>query len=143
MVDVHSVLLVPSPEHVKALLCCGPCGARPPMAHRAVRPMGADFEMFWCGAQPTETPWGTGFALVLAWEGETVPEGMDRVTCCVEKKGQMVDSEHEKHNNLFAANWIHQANFSDLNNKKSGVPALLLQFGTLVFLDANGKEIQP
>lgn len=68
--DIRGVILVPAAGDPLGLLREGPCGARPPTACRAVPGEGW---LPWCGDRVT-----CARALVLAWDGEPVAEGLDR-----------------------------------------------------------------
>lgn len=63
---MKAILLIPTPEWSEKLLREGPCGAAPPRAH-------VDATNHWRAVER-----GPGIALVLAWNGKVVPEGMDR-----------------------------------------------------------------
>ena len=84
MSKVHAVLLVPAEGAPHGLLREGPCGARPPMAVRwhpdVLHTMPLDGEWHEGGA-PGKADRIT--ALVLAWNGEPVAEGMDRLARCL------------------------------------------------------------
>jgi hypothetical protein len=78
MTDIKGILLVPEEGDPHGLLKLGPCGARPPMAFvwkpsylRLPQPEGR--WIAWSTTWPKP-----GEALVLAWDGEPVAEGMDR-----------------------------------------------------------------
>ena len=86
----HAILLVPTEGDPHGLLKWGLCGARPPVAWHGVcphhGPVGAWREdclhgiccTTWGG--PTRCPRHVlkKQALVLAWEGQSIPEGLDR-----------------------------------------------------------------
>jgi len=82
--DIAAILLVPRDEDPHGLLREGPCGARPPMAYRPYNergrthyprwvPFTSDYEVM------ESPPFG---ALVLAYQGEVVVEGCDRLDWC-------------------------------------------------------------
>jgi len=94
--DVRAVLLAPAEGDPLKLLAGGPCGARPPIATQWECQWGHPYD--WCASGPTEgevpcahpdhpdhptAPKPLGVfrrhrALVLAWDGELVDEGIDR-----------------------------------------------------------------
>lgn len=76
--DIAAILLVPYPDWVLALLAAGPCGSLSPAAFR----YGPSF------------PWSAGrhdlaaeHALVLAWDGDPLPEGVHRLMMAL--RGQL------------------------------------------------------
>lgn len=82
--DIQGILLKPAPGDPHGLLKEGPCGARPPMAGKHD---GYWYEYESDGAlglvveQPDghwDSPEPDARALVLAWDGKPVAEGMDR-----------------------------------------------------------------
>jgi len=117
MSKVHAVLLIPEDGDPHNLLKEGPCGARPPMAS----PYEGKFEAHtsdWAPCWPGET------ALVLAWDGEPVAEGLDRLSRAIRGHGwlmQMEDSAPAK-----VATWAL---------------SVARGTGTLVLLDADGREV--
>lgn len=66
------ILLIPAPAYRDALLRDGPCAAAPPKAYRCGR---GNWLHTGCAILPTTAPRD---ALVLAWDGQPVPEGVDR-----------------------------------------------------------------
>jgi len=117
MPDIRAVLLVPEEGDPYGLLREGPCGARPPIAVDFGSPVG------WLGG--IHKPGGflrvLRRALVLAWDGEVVPEGMDRM--------------------VRALGWPAFA--------QCGSPEIMWwtwrpfidHLGTIVLLDADGREV--
>lgn len=75
---IAAILILPADDE-PGLLATGPCGARPPTAYVAYR----DGKRFgpW-----RESGWAMdvedGDALVLAWGGDWLPEGIDRARRC-------------------------------------------------------------
>ena len=78
---IRHVLVIPAEGDPRKLLEEGPCGTRPPAAflrdgvwvpHGPVFPANRGDTLY--------TAIEKGDALVLAWEGESVPEGCDRIT---------------------------------------------------------------
>jgi len=128
-----AVLLVPEEGDPHGLLSEGPCGAKVPM-------------MWQCTCGPRWMPCGSrkyscaqcrsqgfpGKALVLAWEGKAVPEGLDRADRVL----------HVPH-----GHWFHLVIASILRGDHRGWPpfgALASgRFGTILLLDAKGREITP
>ena len=119
---IHGILLIPNAEH-RVLLDDGPCGAMPPLACRAA------VEEPWrpfCGMAEFCT-----VALVLAWEGEVVPIG-----CCVL---DLHDTGHPAHQ-AEALVWLAFNNDpADAGPDWGDVEHL----GRVVFVDAEGQEVQP
>ena len=114
MSKIHAVLLVPEPNDPHGLLAEGPCGARPPIAYIPNR--GWKWRE---GPCPEEFP--TGRALVLRWGGEPVPEGMDRAA--------------RRHPKYTGAAWA--------SSRALGREMKRLGYGTLILLDAEGREAAP
>jgi len=145
---VHAVLLVPEPGGPHGLLKEGPCGARPPLALRRTYPR-VVHEESWedttcpvarcaaCGQPwPCDTPgrveseghvrWKpcnrhstVAHALVLRWGGKPVAEGMDRAA--------------RMHPEYTGAAWA--------SSRALGREMERLGYGTLVLLDAEGREV--
>lgn len=78
MADIAAVILIPAKGDPHGLLRIGPCGAMPPMASKVWQRdvWAADPDPPWEAGQPPRG-WGQR-ALVLAWEGEPVAEGIAR-----------------------------------------------------------------
>jgi hypothetical protein len=77
------VLLVPAPDDPHGLLREGLCGARPPLAIRLTVPCDLHVASLRCmdwraTIRSCDTGLSSERALVLAWDGEPVPEGCDR-----------------------------------------------------------------
>ena len=162
MSKVHAVLLVPEKGDPHELLREGPCGARPPMAVRRTYPRVVHESNEWgdptyngekceaCGQPwPCETPgkveseghvrWQPGNrhttvadALVLAWGGKPVPEGMDRAARRWEAATESSDRSLQEYD-LW---WCRMVHAIDLGHEcqRSSV-------GTVVLIDADGKEV--
>jgi len=120
MSKIKHVLLIPEAGNPHGLLQEGPCGARPPMAS----PYEGKFEAHtsdWAPCWPGET------ALVLAWDGEPVAEGLDRLG-----RAENVTREWVSKVVGFALGWwpddVDALTDPDLP-------------GTLVLLDAEGREV--
>ncbi|NDC89397.1 MAG: hypothetical protein EB075_11455 [Bacteroidetes bacterium] len=160
MSEVHAVLLVPEQGDPHGLLADGPCGARPPMAIRRTYPRVVHESNEWgdptyngekceaCGQSwPCETPgkveseghvrWQPGNrhttvpdALVLAWGGKAVPEGMDRLGRSPGK---------------CETGWVREVVAVHLGQRPDDSDALTDPDlpGTLVLLDAEGREAAP
>ncbi len=133
--SVHAILLVPAEGDPLGLLAEGPCGARPPMAMRGVCPhhgrgpwWDEDFAGEWCAT------WGGDEhcnwhitrerALVLAWDGTPVAEGLDRADRCF----TLTPRAHE--------DWV-------IGVLRGAVPWGYAQKATVVLLDEHGKEVKP
>jgi len=124
--DIAAVLLVPAAGDPLGLLREGPCGARPPMVARW------DHEDTWTHGyhgrsySPRDAVPSVRFALALAWDGAPVAEAIDRW-------------------------WRSPGNDVETDLAAEAVARLLLQGGdlgtfdpggTLVLLDADGREVQ-
>ena len=153
---VHAVLLVPEKGDPHELLAWGPCGARPPMAVRRTYPRVVHESNEWgdptyngekceaCGQPwPCDTPgkveseghvrWQPGNrhttvpdALVLAWGGKPVAEGLDRAYRCAGHHGAGTDG-HNPFMGVLAQRGEWLASSMDC---------------TLVLLDAEGREVR-
>jgi hypothetical protein len=112
---VHAILLIPGPGH-EALLADGPCGARPPTVweHRGT----------WGRVRLRGKP--KRLALVLAWEGDAVPEGMDRAN---RARGRSPETTNH-YPVIFGS-----ARALGTNCEASGI-------GTIVLLDSEGREVE-
>lgn len=115
--EVSAVLLVPHPGDELGLLAEGPCGARPPVARK--KPGHSD----WLPGHAVKPGWspgprGTLTALVLAWDGKPVAEGLDR-----------------------AGHWFPGISLG--NVVADGQLCARQGLGTLILLDADGREITP
>lgn len=154
MSEIKAVLLIPEEGDPHKLLKKGPCGARPPMAVRRTYPRIVHESNEWgdstyngelcraCGQPwPCETPgkveseghvrWKPGNrhttvpdALVLAWDGEPVAEGLDRLSRAIRGHGWLMQRE-----DFALAILPHRA------------LSVARDTGTLVLLDAEGREV--
>lgn len=85
---IRHVLLIPAPGNPGGLLREGPCGARPPAAHRGGRCVSHEECLIRHAGDSTQPAAGCNLsdfrrALVLAWDGEPVDEGCDRAVRAV------------------------------------------------------------
>lgn len=120
MTDPCAVLIEPKDGDPLGLLAEGPCGARPPTASKAAgAAVGFPYESH---------PWRPGVsgassrrALVLAWNGKPVADGLDRLSRAVGW-------------NPLDTNQINWWPMEDIALAAS-------KFGTVVLLDAEGQEI--
>ena len=114
MSEIKHILLVPEKGDPHGLLAEGPCGARPPIAYIPNR-----------GWKWTEGPcaeeFPNGRALVLKWGGTPVAEGMDRAA--------RVDPHYR------GEAWA--------SSRALGREMERLGYGTLVLIDAEGREVIP
>lgn len=134
---IAAILLVPHPEHVDALLHCGVCGARPPMAQ---------FDHFlheWTPLDEKGRRWMADSAqpkaLVLAYKGKPVREGVDRAQAV---RDEAVGAQRDGGIHFYVERlFIDQLNpdiFStDHIMKACG------SLGAIVCVDSDGKEIAP
>ncbi len=115
---VASVLLKPTDGDPHGLLARGLCGSCPPYAWRLE---GAK----WNAGQGTGPVLTDGDALVLAWEGAPVPEGSDRAARC--------------------ADVVPSALLNRILSVLEGypMPRAVADLGTLLYLDAEGREVTP
>lgn len=128
--DTQAILFVPEKGDPLGLLADGVCGARPPMALRWTDAT----NVYWgaCGsADVPQTPscriYDPGEALVLAWGGKPVPEGMDRLGRSPGRCG---------------TGWVREVVLVHLGQRPDDSDALTDPDlpGTLVLLDAEGRE---
>ncbi len=127
--QIHNVLLIPAEGDPLGLLAEGPCGARPPAArHKRGH---ADWLPGWHpkGIPGHEPQWSTRFALVLAWDGQPVAEGLDRFWRCWNGSGYYAFKELGPTPEVWL---VHIA-----------VDAEVSCSGTVVLVDAQGQEVQP
>lgn len=128
MSRVVCVLLVPAAGDPLGLLAEGPCGARPPRAALDWRDHG---HRRWRDASDPRYDWppGTPLALVLAWDGEVVPEGVDRLYRSVDWRPPRCRQIHS------------------IDRLLSGLSHASAEpghwGGTLVLLDEAGREVAP
>lgn len=137
MSEVKAVLLIPEEGDPRGLLEGGPCGAQPPIAQeyadglRSWWQSGDDdrhAEHWRSRTTPRSWAYRTGRrALVLAWDGGPVAEGLDRLG-----RAENVTREWVSKVVGFALGWwpddVDALTDPDLP-------------GTLVFLDAEGREV--
>jgi len=158
----YAVLLVPEKGDPHELLTYGPCGSRPPMAVRRTYPRVVHESNKWgdptyngekCVAcdqpWPCDTPskveskghvrWQPGNrhttvadALVLAWGGKSVPEGMDRAA----RRWEAATESNDRSLQEYDLWWTQKVHAIDL-----GSECQRFGIGTVVLLDATGKEI--
>jgi len=120
---VYAVLLVPAEGDPHGLLREGMCGARPPLAWMN----GPRWVFGWASERAHVR------ALVLAWGGKPVPEGLDRATAAATATPQW---------------WVDHPALSDRRWHTHEIvewvgPALAALCGcTLVLLDADGREVK-
>ena len=121
MTDIKGILLIPEEGDPRGLLKLGPCDARPPMAFvwdgRYLRLPEDDGR--WQACCPS---WPKpGDALVLAWDGDAVVEGLDRAS------RTFYGGRSPWCGNGFNVILVHRAMWESL--------------GTLVLIDAEGREV--
>lgn len=128
MSEIKAVLLVPpkGDGDPHGLLREGPCGARPPTAYIPNR--GWKWK-----AGPCAEEYPLRRALVLAWEGKPVPEGMDRAARCWEA----VTEESSRGLQAYDRWWCSLVDAFCLAHecRRHGL-------GTVVLLDAEGREVE-
>jgi len=135
MSKIHAVLLVPEDGDPHGLLKEGVCGARAPIMARAEAFVDIDIwvDTGWCRDWTVEE-WHQRKqqrALVLAWDGEPVVEGIDRMNRCRKRTPVGHIPKHLPVSlpaELFGA-WL---------------PAMLAAdqgLGTIILLDAEGREV--
>lgn len=135
---IHAVLLVPTDGDPLGLLRSGPCGARPPVVAEAgiASSDSGDVDLDserWAMTHLgwRDVPWAhteehpeCRRALVLAWGGAPVAEGMDRL-------GRSMNSK------------VLVFTGSMLACRVRGGTAHRRGLGVLVLLDADGREVSP
>jgi len=150
--EIAAVLLVPTDDDPHGLLAQGPCGARPPNAERIVHAKGevnsreggtytgcTGCKELWPCSKSGTTQWVKGNdlwlndrdALVLAWEGKPVVEGLTRAT--------MALAEFVSNDEKMILVW-HGATMDDVMHMRSA--CLAEGLGTLVLLDVDGREVE-
>lgn len=137
MSEIKAVLLVPAEDDPHGLLREGPCGARPPMAYLYKRAWAP------CTARGAHS-FDKRRALVLAWGGQTVVEGMDRLDWCRHRgwgrpgRGQSANYV-PAHDDVPDTLWRAYENgwLAAHGGDHKGIPGI----GTLVLLDAEGREV--
>lgn len=82
---VAAVLLVPTEAHRGALIGDGPCGSRAPVALQSAIEPYPWMPTSRSRPRPTTkwTNWYTHGALVLAWDGKPVPDGLARLAALI------------------------------------------------------------
>ena len=121
MAEITTILLVPAEGDPKGLLAEGLWGARPPVA---VRAGGKWVPITQVVCQPWSMfNWEDGSrALVLAYDGKPVPEGLDRVL--------RAHGAHPRHD------------YSDIGALAHAKAAGAARMGTLICLDSDGNEVK-
>jgi hypothetical protein len=128
MTSTSAILLIPAEGDPKGLLAGGPCGARPPLAGRHA---GHWYEYEEDGAlalavQGDDGHWAEpacdAVALVLAWNGEPVAAGVDRAWRAFE-----------------GSPYLGQGLAILLRSLRDWPDTR----GTIVLVDADGKELTP
>lgn len=132
---IAAILLIPAEGDPLGLLKEGPCGARPPMTYDHMHKHGA---LCWnptCGRARHLMREGRR-ALVLAWDGEPVAEGLDRA--------RRVARSLRQSGALHLKPWVW-ANIDDIDIHIRSIPEvfglLAAYLGTLVLLDSEGREV--
>ncbi len=138
MSEIKAILLIPAKGDPHNLLKEGPCGARPPTAAFWMCRQGHQEHGTWMGIaggcphpdhegrlRPLRI--GTGLsALVLAWDGQPVAEGLDRA------------------NRVWVGRWCGLLHEWTMGNVREYGAAVVIHLGggTLVLLDAEGREVK-
>jgi hypothetical protein len=120
MSEIKAILLVPAEDDPHGLLAEGPCGARPPLAcWDGERWRSWTDNGWWWPVVPGRR------ALVLAWGGKTVAEGLDRA------------------NRVWVGRWCGYLLDWSVDDVREYGAALVIHLGggTLVLLDAEGREV--
>ena len=123
MPEIKAILLVPAEGDPNGLLKEGPCGARPPFA---VRWMSRSISLIpeWRAGPSGGLRGSNPRALVLAWDGKTVREGCYRAADALDHAPSAVPGAIECA--LEDGLILHS----------------IAELGTIVLLDADGKEIK-
>lgn len=132
MSEIKAILIVPKKGDPHGLLKEGPCGARPPMAVE-----GNEGWRAWPW-YPSTTPPLPRAALVLAWDGRAVREGCDRVDWS--KVGS--PEPHHSVRDAWATVFPLMDHPEDTDVTVGWLAGLCSELGTIVLLDADGKEIK-
>ncbi len=128
MSQITSILLIPTEAHREALIGDGPCGSRAPVAVMFVLAAGR----VWCAARPDRpcVVWHGDEALVLAWDGKPVADGLARLGPYF-----LRDFATDRTSIAPMLDWA-RLTLADPN------PALsLAPLGRIVLLDADGREV--
>ena len=129
MPKIKAILLVPSEGDPHGLLREGPCGARPPMAVEGSESWSACPWYPECGAIRA--------SLVLAWDGKPVREGCDRA----DWTGVESPEPHHSVRDTWATVFPLMDHPEDTDITVDDLRRLCAELGTIVLLDADGKEI--
>ena len=134
--SVQAVLLIPAAGDPHGLLREGPCGARPPMVYEGWE--GDPLRSWWTTASATANASARFYpsrahrrALVLAWDGEPVAEGLGRLRRA--GKGWPWAEPH----------WHVKRTLGGVHGAVSRLRSLVAanDAGTIVLLDADGREV--
>ena len=125
-VKVSAVLLIPAKGDPLGLLCDGPCGSLPPtVSDHGLSPSSG---LSWKRWLPHTHGWGKPpAALVLAWEGNVLAYGC---TWLAERASNRVPG-------------LIRGKVDFLLSGIGNVPGFLGDYGTIILLDADGKEVAP
>ncbi len=139
MSEIKAILLVPAEGDPHGLLSEGPCGARPPLAYwykRAWAP---------CTARAAHSH-DKRRALVLAWDGKPVREGCDRADWLDVWKSAQDDygiyANAYPDRDTWATVYALMDHPDDTHVTVDDLRRLCAELGTIVLLDADGKEIE-
>ena len=138
---VSAVLLVPAKGDPDKLLDEGPCGARPPTAMwttgtREWHPFVVSVRPYWdCRTHPD-----IRMALVLAWDGEPVAAGLDRLA---RMPGMLSSVEPWQWPDgvARAPAWLTQP--QGLARIVKWLPEKVVHIGSVILLDDEGGEVSP
>jgi hypothetical protein len=131
---IAAVLVVPADGDPGGLLREGPCGARPPMALPDNTGAGWRWRPYDDAARSARIDHDPrGCALVLSWDGATVPEGCDRAVRAL--------NAHDRDHGGPKAAWMMWDTYllGDVVNQSA-----LIRYGLasrIVRLDAKGREV--
>ena len=161
MPEIKAILLVPAEGDPHGLLSDGVCGSRPPTAYIGGKPVlrcrkcrtefvGDEGKSYPNGVlcpecrgslrgvcRPTGERIGSKKALVLAWDGKPVREGCDRADWADVWKSE----PHYPNRDTWATVYALMDHPEDTHVTVDDLRRLCSELGTIVLLDAEGKEI--
>lgn len=151
MTTISAILLIPADGDAHGLLRDGPCGARPPTirhpsagASQCSRCRGSGIlavDEYVAGSCP-ECEHGVLYsrALVLAWDGDIVPDGCDRADWC---RASARGSAHTPGRDTAYLVLGVLGRTMRLRDHTSVLADFVADLGTIVLLDADGREVTP
>ena len=149
--SVHAVLLVPEDGDPLGLLADGPCGARPPMVWLVKWWTWEGYDQVQRTAWMTESRFdmmdeetlagSASRALVIAWDGEPVAEGADRLARMPGMESKAANAEGWPDGTIRAPAWLTHGD--GLAYLAHWLPSMAAHLGTIILLDEHGREATP